>query len=541
MLIDYNSKTVLVVDDHPGMRTSIRTTLSNFGIVKTDMASSALEATRRIRERKYDIIVCDYNLGEGRDGQQLLEELRLSKLIPQSTIYLMVTAEAGYEKVVAAAELAPDDYMVKPFTAETMRQRLDRIIEKKTSFSGIYQAIEGNRLDQAIELCGQLIESKPVYTIDGMRMQADLLVSAGRMDEAQQLYRQVIAMRPLPWARLGLARTVFLQGKLTEAEDLLQALTQDSPDFLAAYDLLAKVQEGVEKPDAAQATLAVAAARSPNTLSRQKVLGELALSNGDAATAEQAFHAVVVKGQHSILRSPDDHARLARAQVDQGKLDQAGKTLKELRSHYPQNPQAEFSASVIESLKAEKAGDSEGARSAMERALKLRSEHGIPTSEAMTLDLARAALASGAEEAGKQLVAELVNNDHENRSLLNRTQNMFSSLGRHEEGKALIEAGVKAAVNLNNAAVMKARQGDLDGAVDMLIEAATELPNNIQILLNAAHAILTQLKQKGWDDGRAQLAATYLVHARRRDPDHPKYIKVNALFRELTQNRKSAA
>ena len=90
--IDFNKLTVLVIDDHPGMRASLRITLSNFGVTKTDMCQGAFDAVHRIKQRGYDVIVCDYNLGEGRDGQQLLEELRHTGLISLATVFLMVTA-----------------------------------------------------------------------------------------------------------------------------------------------------------------------------------------------------------------------------------------------------------------------------------------------------------------------------------------------------------------------------------------------------------------------------------------------------------------
>jgi tetratricopeptide (TPR) repeat protein len=189
----------------------------------------------------------------------------------------------------------------------------------------------------------------------------------------------------------------------------------------------------------------------------------------------------------------------------------------------------------MESLKATRAGDTETARQCMEKAFKLKSENALNTSESMTLDLARAALSSGAQEEGKRLIEEMINNDHENQVLIARAQEVFNTAGMSEEGEEVIQSSIKAAVNLNNEAVLKARQGDLEGAITLLIKAATELPNNVQILLNAAHAILTQIKQKGWDANRGLLALNYLEQARSRSPDHPKYIKVNGLYRELAQ------
>jgi len=535
MEIDYTNKRVLVVDDHPGMRSSIRATLGNFGVTRTDMASNALDATRRISQGDYDIIVSDYNLGEGRDGQQLLEELRLARLIQMSTVFLMVTAERSFEKVMTAAEVAPDDYLIKPFTAELLRQRLNRILQKKAAFSAIYQAMAAGKVENAIALCDRLTGEQPGYTIDAIRLKAELLNSIGHVDEAQALYEKIIALRAVPWARMGLAKSLFLQGKLAEAEGLLSKLMLDAPDFLSAHDLLARIQTTLNRPRDAQQTLQRAVERSPYTLARLKQLGEVALGNGEPETAERAFATVVEKGTHSVLRSPEDHARLARAQVDQGKLQQAGATLKALRAHFPGNPQAEFSALVVESLKEARAGHAQAAVDAVEKALALKTSHAIAPQQGVALDLARACLSTGKEEAGRSLVASLVHSNHEDSGLLDKAKNLFTELGRQAEGEELVREGVKLAVSLNNQAVRLAQQGDLAGAVKLLVDAATKLPDNVRILLNAAHAILSQIKQEGWNHEQAALARDYLNQAKQRDPEHPKLAMVIGLFRDLAK------
>lgn len=533
MTIDFEKKKVLVLDDHPGMRSSIRITLSHFGVVKTDMAGTAFEAAKRLKQLPYDIIICDYNLGDGRNGQQFLEEIRHTKLVPLSTVFLMVTAERSYERVMSAVELAPDDYLIKPFTAEILQQRLIKIIEKKEAFQPVYQDMDDGRIDSAIRRCEQILEDKPLYTIDALRLKAELLIAIGRVDQAQDIYQQVIAMRAVPWARLGLAKTLFLQDKLDEAEEELDDLCEAAPDFLAANDMLAQVQESQNKLEAAQATLARTVARSPNTLSRQKLFGEIALANGDLEGAEKAFAFVLEKGTHSVLRNPEDHARLAKVQVDRGKLKEAGQTLSDLRTEYVNNPKAEFAASVVECLKETKAGNGEGAKQALDRALKIRHETEVGLSDSLAMDLANACLVNGADEEGRQILTELVKNNHDDAGMLNRTRQLFASLGRGDEGERLVEEGVKSAVSLNNQAVMLARAGDLPGAVDLLDQAVRRMPNNVQILLNAAQAILTLLRQVGWDADKAATAGAYLEQARQRKGDHPKLPKVSALYHEV--------
>ncbi|MBZ0069983.1 MAG: response regulator, partial [Thiobacillus sp.] len=161
--IDYGELRALVVDDYPGMRNALRLTLTNFGIRKIQLAGNAAEAIFQVKSKPCDFILCDYNLGDGRDGQQLLEELRHSNLISPETVFIMVTAESFYEKVVATAELAPDDYMIKPFSAEVLHSRLESVLQRKRAFREVHRHLLAHNLEAAILACDEIIRSRPKY------------------------------------------------------------------------------------------------------------------------------------------------------------------------------------------------------------------------------------------------------------------------------------------------------------------------------------------------------------------------------------------
>ena len=129
-LINYKTKKALVIDDYPSMRSAFKMALASFGMTKVDLAATGSEAVMRVRGTNYDVIISDYNLGEGRDGQQVLEEMRHRNLISLETAFLMVTAESIYERVVAAAELAPDDYLIKPVPSGVLMAHLNTLIRR---------------------------------------------------------------------------------------------------------------------------------------------------------------------------------------------------------------------------------------------------------------------------------------------------------------------------------------------------------------------------------------------------------------------------
>ncbi|MDR0378904.1 MAG: response regulator, partial [Candidatus Accumulibacter sp.] len=107
----------LIVDRNSNARNSLRILLSTLGITSVQNAANSVEVLRSVRSSSFDIIFADYILDDGRDGQQLLEELRQQQMISLSTVYMIITAERAYQNVVSVAELTPDDYLIKPFTA----------------------------------------------------------------------------------------------------------------------------------------------------------------------------------------------------------------------------------------------------------------------------------------------------------------------------------------------------------------------------------------------------------------------------------------
>ena len=117
----------LVVDDMPDIRVALTKMLRTFGAEQIDFVANGDQAIEACSSRTYQLVLCDYNLGDGRDGQQVLEELRFRNQLNNTSIFVMVTAESSREMVLGALEYQPDDYITKPITLPFLRQRLDRV------------------------------------------------------------------------------------------------------------------------------------------------------------------------------------------------------------------------------------------------------------------------------------------------------------------------------------------------------------------------------------------------------------------------------
>ena len=98
-----SKKRVLIVDRHPPARDSLRLMLGALGVTAVHGAGNSAEVIRQVKGNRFDIILSDFVLDDGRDGQQLLEELRHAHLIPLATVYMIITSERSYTNVVALA------------------------------------------------------------------------------------------------------------------------------------------------------------------------------------------------------------------------------------------------------------------------------------------------------------------------------------------------------------------------------------------------------------------------------------------------------
>ncbi|MCA6219923.1 MULTISPECIES: chemotaxis response regulator CheY [Photorhabdus] len=118
----------LVVDDFSTMRRIVRNLLKELGFNNVEEAQDGVEALAKIRASQFDFIISDWNM-PNMDGLELLKIIREDAQLAKIPV-LMVTAEAKKENIIAAAQAGASGYVVKPFTAATLEEKLNKIFEK---------------------------------------------------------------------------------------------------------------------------------------------------------------------------------------------------------------------------------------------------------------------------------------------------------------------------------------------------------------------------------------------------------------------------
>jgi two-component system chemotaxis response regulator CheY len=114
---------VLVVEDHNTMSRIIRNLLKSIGLENVDDASDAPSALSKMREKKYGLVISDWNM-QPKTGYELLKEVRAEPALAETT-FILVTAESRTENVIAARKAGVDNYIVKPFNAATLKATIE--------------------------------------------------------------------------------------------------------------------------------------------------------------------------------------------------------------------------------------------------------------------------------------------------------------------------------------------------------------------------------------------------------------------------------
>jgi two-component system chemotaxis response regulator CheY len=118
----------LVVDDFNTMRRIIRGLLKELNYLNIDEAEDGAVALRKLQQEKFDFVITDWNMPNF-SGLDLLMEIRKDPKLCKLPV-LMVTAEAKKENIIAAAQAGASGYIVKPFNAATLNEKLNKIIDK---------------------------------------------------------------------------------------------------------------------------------------------------------------------------------------------------------------------------------------------------------------------------------------------------------------------------------------------------------------------------------------------------------------------------
>lgn len=534
MEVVFKDKRVLIIDDFPEMRSSLQRMLRSFGMENCDDVDSGEKAIEKMEENVYDVVLCDYNLGLNRkDGQQVLEEAKHRELLPYHVIFMMITAENTMAMVMGAVEYKPDDYLTKPFTKEVLYTRLKRLLARKTHMVGLDQAMHNKEYAKAIAICDSHLAGEPKNLMELLKIKGGLCLKGSNFELATKTYEQVLEVRELPWARMGLGKSFYHENRFEDARKTFEGLIEQNKTHIEAYDWLAKALVKLDQPEAAQEVLARAVKLSPNAIKRMKELGELAHENNDLETANKSYKKAIQLGKHSCLKDPGHFTNLAKVLVDQDNTAEALDVASATRKEFKDNADADLQASVMEGMIYTQRHEEDKAKEAITKANQIYEENKGEVSASVTMDMAKVNFAVGDEEHGKELVQDLVRDHHEDEAVLEEVEAVLENSSLKDEGKEIIEQTKKEIIDINNKGVYLVKEGKMEEAISFLEQAADGLPNNKTINLNAAQAMLLYMERNGKDDSYIRKSRQLLDRVAKTDSAGEKYQRLMNIYQGI--------
>lgn len=125
-MVNGRAMNVLIVDDYKTMLRIIRNLLKQIDFNSVEEATDGAEALAKLRHGNYGLVISDWNM-QPMTGLELLREVRADTRL-RATPFIMVTAESKAENVVAAKQAGVSNYIVKPFNAETLRDKIEKVL-----------------------------------------------------------------------------------------------------------------------------------------------------------------------------------------------------------------------------------------------------------------------------------------------------------------------------------------------------------------------------------------------------------------------------
>ncbi|WP_417539229.1 response regulator [Marinobacter sp.] len=524
----------LVVDDFENFRISMRHMLRSCGADNVELVAHAKPAIEYCTYNHVDVVLCDYNLGKGKNGQHILEELRHKKLLKRSSLFLMVTSESSREMVMGAREYQPDAYLTKPINHAMLEKRLSSLISQRNALLPINREIDRENYPEAISLCNAALSRLPRYKTWLMKTLGELYFLLGDLSYAIKVYDEVLSQRELSWARVGRNKVLLANHRYDEAVESLRKLIKSHPDYMEAYDLLAEGLERQNRSGQAQNVLELATTRSPNALLRQKHLAELAEANQDMETATEAWRQTVRLGAHSIHHSPDHHIALAHALCDlsdgdtdegsQALAHEAISVLASMERQFSESKTLELHSLVIQCRIQAGRGEVEKANSMLESISERLSEiH--PLELEMGLDYAKTLYRLDNVREAKTLLARL----HE-------------SYGEDPEAARKIESLLDEPVSfrmkikargLNREGIAAFESGALKEAEDTFSKALEIIPDHPALNLNLIQVLIKQHEDTGSIDKLTDRCQQHISRLDDLSEQHGQYRRYLALQRKL--------
>ena len=494
----FSTQSVLIIDDIDTIRTAVKGMLQMLGCKSIAVANNGERALELCETPKFDFILCDFNLGKGKDGYQLFEELKLRELLKPNAVFILISAETGVQIVHGIVELQPDDYLLKPFSYKKLETRLIRALEKRKVLGPIYDALILHNYKEALKQCGIVSKKHSNYGLAVMRLKGEVLLKLQQHDLALALYDSILTMRDFSWARLGRAISYYHLKKYSKSAELLNELVELRETRIEALNWLASIYAQRDCLKEAKETLIDAVKLSPKNIPRQRALANLAVLDEDWDVALRSFKTVLENTRFSFHENIKHHFNYIHCLIDKAQTEnellqakgfsQVQAILKSASVRFDKIVFAELEKIVVARIAIVKGFLKDANKNLQPCDVDVVLQCG----EDSTMQLAKAWFELGYYERYLELM-ELIPEREANDSIESMSS-VFCINKLNEVNKTKISK----LSDLNKQALTLYQSGLYPASTSLFLEASLLIPNNLNVSLNLAQSI-----NKGWPANEA--------------------------------------
>ncbi|PKI16299.1 response regulator [Colwellia sp. 12G3] len=313
----YQNMRFLIVDNIKPSQDILKQFVMRLTNRQVDSTHYAQDVSSICQQKVYDVILLGYDLGDNqKNGQQLLEELRVNGYINRHCIVILITAEVSQSMVLAALEHKPDHYLCKPYSLNELDKRLRSCLHKKKSMARIYQALDDNNSELVINRCKHALSINTPYKTECLGILSRQYFELQQYDDAKTIYLEYQNAANCQWATIGLGKVALHENKLHQAEKLFKQLIKNYPLYLSSYDWLSVTYEEQFHKILAEEILEQALLLSPRSLTRLKKYAHLCIGNEHFDKATAAYESNYILAHNSIHHCSDNTIKYVQALIE---------------------------------------------------------------------------------------------------------------------------------------------------------------------------------------------------------------------------------
>lgn len=226
-----SNKKFLLIDDSKTVIAMMRSMLLEVNVCNSNIDSTvnSHKAIRLLANNNYDVVLCDYNMGDHIDGALIFDEVKQRKLIAANAVFICITGDNSLQAVTHFIELEPDDYLLKPFRSFEFIERVERELLRKKMLAPLLQAVQEHNYQRALDLCADYRKNFPQYLNYLNRIYGDCLLRLQRHEEARLFYKNACKHTEHVWPQIGFGQALQGLGEYLEAEDVFRKILVEHP------------------------------------------------------------------------------------------------------------------------------------------------------------------------------------------------------------------------------------------------------------------------------------------------------------------------